>query len=101
MEAQLEIETTVGTRGYYLVVPETYDANTPTRLIFGYAGTNWFGEQIRPYLGLEAFSAPTIFLCIRIFCGMISKVGGIWAVGCWDHMAGPAEGMDDIGLQKN
>ena len=96
MEAQLEIETTVGTRGYYLVVPDTYDANTPTRLIFGYAGTNWLGEQIRPYLGLEAFSAPNdIFVYPDLLWHDFEGWGNLggWLLG--PH-AGPAEGMDDI-----
>ena len=99
LEAQLEIETTVGTRGYYLVVPETYDANTPTRLIFGYAGTNWLGEQIRPYLGLEAFSAPNDILCIRILWHDFEGWGNLggWLLG--PH-AGPAEGMDDIEYKR-
>ena len=100
LEAQLEIETTVGTRGYYLVVPDTYDANTPTRLIFGYAGTNWLGEQIRPYLGLEVFSAPNdIFVYPDLLWHDFEGWGNLggWLLG--PH-AGPAEGMDDLEFTK-
>ena len=43
---QRTLNTGEGTRGYHLVVPETYDASVPSRLIFGFAGTNWVGEQI-------------------------------------------------------
>lgn len=42
-----------GLRGYYLVLPENYDPDRAHRLVIGYAGTNWVGEQIRPYLQLE------------------------------------------------
>ena len=43
-----------GLRGFYLSVPANYDPNRPHRLIVGYPGTNWVGEQIQPYLGMEA-----------------------------------------------
>ena len=46
-----------GKRSFYLSVPASYDPAVPQRLIFGYAGTNWTGQKIAPYLGLET-TAP-------------------------------------------
>lgn len=42
-----------GNRGFFLSLPANYDPEKPHRLILGYPGTNWVGEQIQPYLGLE------------------------------------------------
>ena len=42
----LTLTTAEGERGYTLVVTESYDPQVPHRLIFGFAGTNWIGEQI-------------------------------------------------------
>ena len=90
---QRHLVTEEGERGYHLVVPEGYDSNVRSRLIFGYPGTNWVGEQIRPYLGLEAYaSANDIFVypdpLWRDFDGW-GNLGG-WLLG--PH-ASPAEGM--------
>lgn len=90
------INTTEGERGYHLVVPETYDASVPNRLIFGFAGTNWVGEQIRPYLGLEDYAESNdIFVypdpLWREFDGW-GNLGG-WVLG--PH-ATPADGMQDL-----
>ena len=46
-------EAAGGERSFYLSVPDTYDPGVPHRLIVGFAGTSWLGEQIQPYLGLE------------------------------------------------
>lgn len=42
-----------GMRGFFLSLPANYDPTQAHRLILGYPGTNWVGEQIQPYLGLE------------------------------------------------
>jgi len=86
-----------GERGYYLVLPDDYDSSVPHALVVGYAGTNWVGEQIRPYLGLEQVSGggPEIFVypdpLWHDFPGW-GNLGG-WLLG---PNAGPAEGMDDL-----
>ena len=90
------INTTEGERGYHLVVPETYNSDVPSRLIFGFAGTNWIGEQIRPYLGLEVYAESNdIFVSPdplwRDFDGW-GNLGG-WVLG--PH-ATPADGMQDL-----
>ena len=93
---QRSLNISEGERGYHLVVPETYDPDVPSRLIVGYAGTNWVGEQIRPYLGLEAYAEPNdIFVypdpLWRDFDGW-GNLGG-WVLG--PH-ASPADGMQDL-----
>ena len=86
-----------GVRGYYLTVPEDYDPSVPHALVVGYAGTNWLGEQIRPYLGLETTSNSqgVIFaypdLQWHDFEGW-GNLGG-WILG--PH-ATPADGMQDL-----
>ncbi len=96
IDSQQVFSTFEGDRGYYLVVPDTYDQDTPSRLIVGFSGTNWVGEQIRPYLGLEDYSQPNdIFVYLdplgRDFEGW-GNVGG-WVLG--PH-AFPANGMEDL-----
>lgn len=84
-----------GMRSYYLVVPSDYDAAVPHRVIVGYAGTNWSGEMIRPYLDLEETGSQTIYVypdvLFRDFEGW-GNLGG-WLLG--PHAA-PANGMDDL-----
>lgn len=84
-----------GERGYFLSVPAGYDPATPHRLVVGFAGTNWSGAQIRPYLNLEEGAAETIFVypdpLTREFPGW-GRLGG-WQLG--PH-AGPAAGMEDL-----
>ncbi len=46
-----------GERGFWLSLPEDYDPDSPSALVIGYAGTNWVGEQIQPYLDLEGDGA--------------------------------------------
>jgi polyhydroxybutyrate depolymerase len=41
-------------RHYQLLVPSTYDASRPTRLIFVFHGLGGDGDQIRAYFGFEA-----------------------------------------------
>ncbi len=40
-------------RGYFLSVPEDYDASKPHRLVFGYHGSNYTGRMMRQYLDNE------------------------------------------------
>ena len=84
-----------GERSYYLVVPSDYDPAVPHRLVVGYAGTNWSGEMIRPYLELEESGSQTIYvypdLRFRDFEGW-GNLGG-WLLG--PHAA-PANGMEDL-----
>ena len=96
VEEQRLLTTTEGNRGYFLVVPEGYDSNVPSRLIVGYPGTNWVGEQIRPYLGLEEYAESNdIFVypdpLWRDFDGW-GNLGG-WVLGV--H-ANPADGTEDL-----
>ncbi|MGK0361049.1 MAG: polyhydroxybutyrate depolymerase [Bradymonadia bacterium] len=51
-----------GVRGFYLTVPQRYDPDVPSRLIFGYPGTDWVGGQIRDYLRIEGGVADEIFV---------------------------------------
>jgi len=83
-------------RNFTLSVPTGYDPNVPHKLIVGYAGTNWIGEQIRPYLNLEEGSpGDEIFVypdpLWRDFEGW-GKLGG-WVLGPW---ATPAHGEQDL-----
>lgn len=85
-----------GMRSYFLSLPLDYDSNRPHRLVFGYAGTNWSGLMIRPYLGLERDGRSDEIvvypdLLFRDFEGW-GNLGG-WLLG--PH-ATPADGLDDI-----
>lgn len=85
-----------GIRGFFLSLPKDYDPDVPHRLVLGYPGTNWVGEQIQPYLDLEKHaSEPTIFAypdpLWRDFDGW-GNYGG-WLLG--PHAA-PADGMEDL-----
>ena len=42
-----------GECGYWLSLPSNYDPDVSHSLTVGYAGTNWYGEWIQPYLALE------------------------------------------------
>lgn len=85
-----------GERSYYLSRPADYDPDRPYRIVLGYAGTDWVGEQIQPYLDLERHSTgDTIFVypdpLWREFTGW-GTYGG-WVLG--PHAA-PADGMGDL-----
>ncbi len=84
-----------GVRSYFLVLPANYDPAIPHRLIFGYAGTNWTGEQIRPYLDLEDPASTDVYVypdvLWRDFQGW-GNLGG-WLLG--PH-ARPADGDADL-----
>lgn len=85
-----------GVRGAFVVVPDDYDSTVPHRLVLGYPGTNWVGEQIRPYLDLEGRTGlPEIYVYLdplwRDFDGW-GTLGG-WVLG--PHAA-PADGMGDL-----
>ena len=96
---QLELDAGTdgdGVRGAFLVLPDDYDPTVPHRLVLGYPGTNWVGEQIRPYLDLEGHTGqPEIFVYLdplwRDFDGW-GNYGG-WVLG--PH-AYPADGMGDL-----
>ena len=85
-----------GERRFHLVRPANYDPGRAHRLIVAYPGTNWVGEQIRPYLDLERWGAgDEIFVypdpLWRDFSGW-GNLGG-WVLG--PH-AQPADGMGDL-----
>lgn len=88
-----------GVRRFYLSRPADYDPEVPHRLIVGYAGTNWVGDMIAPYLGLEGAavqpSADEIFVypdpLWHDFDGW-GNLGG-WLLG--PHAA-PANGDQDL-----
>ncbi len=86
-----------GERSYYLSVPKSYDPSKPQRLMVGFAGTNWLGVQIKPYLGLEQ-TAPQegeIYVYPDLEWHDFPSWGNLggWLLG--PH-AGPAKGNDDI-----
>ncbi len=85
-----------GQRRFFLVIPENYDPNTAHKLIVGFAGTNWMGEDIRDYLRLEAdarndeiYVYPDVLF--RDFEGW-GNYGG-WLLGPHAH---PAHGEQDL-----
>ena len=85
-----------GERGFYLSLPRDYDPDVPHALYVGYAGTNWVGEQIQPYLNLEdGARGDEIFVypdpLWRDFEGW-GNLGG-WVLGPY---AQPAHGEGDI-----
>lgn len=85
-----------GPRSYFLALPADYDPARRHRLIVAYAGTDWSGAMIRPYLDLERDGrADEIVvypdLLVREFDGW-GRLGG-WVLG--PH-ATPADGMEDI-----
>lgn len=84
-----------GERSFFLVIPDDYDPAIAHRVVVGFAGTNWTGEMIRPYLDLERPGARTIFVypdpLVRDFEGW-GRLGG-WLLG--PHAA-PADGMEDL-----
>jgi polyhydroxybutyrate depolymerase len=101
---QLEIDAGTsgdGQRSYFLTLPDDYDPSVPHRVVIGYAGTDWTGEMIRPYLELEASSpsAPTIFVypdpLWRDFPGW-GVLGG-WVLG---PNAAPADGNGDLAFTE-
>ncbi len=90
-----------GERSFFLSVPDTYDPEVPQRLIFGFAGTNWTGEAIADYLGLEV-TAPRdgeIYVYPDVqwhdFEGW-GELGG-WLLG--PHAA-PADGLSDLAMTR-
>ncbi|MFT5686276.1 MAG: polyhydroxybutyrate depolymerase [Myxococcota bacterium] len=85
-----------GERSYWLSLPDDYDPNVPHTLTIGYAGTDWVGEQIQPYLDLEdGGGAAEIYVypdpLWRAFEGW-GTYGG-WVLG---DNAQPADGMGDL-----
>ena len=84
-----------GLRGFYLSLPDDYDTDVPHALYVGYAGTNWVGQQIQPYLNLEdGRRGDEIFVypdpLWREFEGW-GTLGG-WVLGPY---AQPAHGLGD------
>ena len=84
-----------GERRFHLSLPASYDPDEPHALIIGYPGTNWVGEQIRPYLDLEDGAADEVHVYPDPlwwdFPGW-GNLGG-WRLG--PH-AYPADGMQDL-----
>jgi len=86
-----------GVRGYFLHLPQDYNPTAPHRLVVGFPGTNWIGQQIRPYLALERSGAkqPEIHVypdpLWRDFAGW-GTLGG-WVMG---PNANPAHGDGDL-----
>lgn len=91
-----------GERGFFLSLPDDYDPDVPHAVVVGYAGTNWVGSMIQPYLDLEqegAAEVPEIFVypdpLWRDFDGW-GNLGG-WVLG--PHAA-PANGNGDLVLTE-
>ncbi|MFY0542041.1 prolyl oligopeptidase family serine peptidase [Nannocystis pusilla] len=88
-----------GVRRFYLRRSPDYDPTVPHRLIFGFAGTNWVGDMIEPYLGLQGDKVEPrpdeIFVypdpLWRDFDGW-GNLGG-WVLGPY---AAPADGEQDL-----
>lgn len=85
-----------GVRGFFLSLPADYDRDRPHRLILGYPGTDWVGEQIQSYLALEdGARGDEIFVypdpLWRDFPGW-GVLGG-WVLG---PNAAPADGDQDL-----
>lgn len=85
-----------GQREFFLTLPSDYDPSKLHGLIVGYPGTDWVGEQVRPYLDLERHSPGNdIFVypdpLRREFKGW-GTFGG-WLLG--PH-ASPANGSADL-----
>lgn len=96
---QIEIDAGAdgdGLRGAYLVIPSDYDPEVPHRLVIGFPGTNWLGNQIRGYLSLEDRTGePEIFVYPDPLWRDFPTWGnyGGWVLG--PH-AYPADGMSDL-----
>lgn len=88
-----------GVRRFYLRRSPDYDPDVPHRLIFGFAGTNWVGDMIEPYFGLQGDQVEPrpdeIFVypdpLWRDFDGW-GNLGG-WVLGPY---AAPADGEQDL-----
>lgn len=85
-----------GMRGFWLSLPQGYDPAVPHKVIVGYPGTDWVGEQIQPYLDLESDAkGDEIFVypdpLWRDFEGW-GNYGG-WVLG---PNAAPAQGDQDL-----
>ena len=85
-----------GERGYWLSLPAVYDPWHPHPVVLGFPGTDWVGEQIQPYLGLEdELDEAMIFVypdpLWRKFEGW-GTYGG-WQLGPY---AAPADGTEDL-----
>ncbi|WAS89814.1 alpha/beta hydrolase family esterase [Nannocystis punicea] len=88
-----------GMRRFYLRRSPDYDPNVPHRLIFGFAGTDWVGDMIEPYFGLQGDDVEPmpdeIFVypdpLWRDFEGW-GNYGG-WVLGPY---AAPADGDQDL-----
>lgn len=82
-------------RSFYISVPHSYDPSIPHRVVMGFSGTDWVGEQIQGYLNLEEYGVNTIFVypdpLWRDFEGW-GTYGG-WLLG--PH-AQPAHGNEDL-----
>ncbi|TPV95822.1 MAG: hypothetical protein B7733_08040 [Myxococcales bacterium FL481] len=71
----------------------------PHRLIFGYAGTNWVGDKIRPYLQLESSAVEAKDDEIFVYPDPLWRNFGSWGtLGGWvlGPHASPADGDGDI-----
>jgi polyhydroxybutyrate depolymerase len=76
-------------------LPAGYDSSRPHKLIVGYPGTNWVGEQIRPYLNLERGATDEIF----VYPDPLWRDFPVWGIlGGWvlGPHAAPANGMGDL-----
>lgn len=92
-----------GDRRFHLTLPRNYDKNKPHALIFGYAGTNWVGEKIKPYLGLEGSQVSKKGNEIFVYPDPKWRDFGDWGnLGGWllGPHAAPANGKEDINFTK-
>ncbi len=84
-----------GERGFLLARPDAYDPDVPHKLIVGYPGTNWLGEQVRPYLDLEDGAADELHVYLDPLWWDFEGWGNLggWRLG--PH-AWPADGEQDL-----
>lgn len=85
-----------GQRSFFLSRPANYDPSIPHKLIVGYPGTNWVGQQIQPYLDLEAEAKDDeIFVYLDPLWHDFTDWGNLggWLLGPY---ADPANGDQDL-----
>jgi polyhydroxybutyrate depolymerase len=89
-----------GERGFWLSLPTNYDPEAQHKVVVGYAGTNWAGQQIQPYLNLEdGVRGDEIFVYpdpLWWDFGGWGTLGG-WLLGPYAY---PADGDADLVLTE-
>lgn len=88
-----------GARRFYLSRSADYDPSVPHRLVFGFPGTNWVGEMIAPYLGLEGDAVEPMPDEIFVYPDPLWRDFEGWGnLGGWllGPHAAPADGDADL-----